>query len=147
VQRGEELTEELLLGGAVGLDQRIEIGELVLDLHVEQEIGGHDHGGRRLAGLDRGARVGLRGVLQRAQHVLVVVRLHDLDLGPAPGLPAAADVAAQVLLLLLELLDLHPEGLPFGGARGVGQVRLVGGSRRGGDSIHACEGSRQRRLR
>ena len=29
------------------------------------------------------------------------------------------------------------QGLPFGGARRVGQVRLVGGSRRGGDRVHA----------
>ena len=63
LQRRKELAEELLLGGAIGGDQGVEIGELVLDLHVEQEVGRHDHGGRRLAGLDRGARLDQRVVI------------------------------------------------------------------------------------
>ena len=63
LQRREELAQELVLGAAVGGDQAVEIGELVLDLHVEQEVRRHDHGGRRLAGLDRGARLDQRVVI------------------------------------------------------------------------------------
>ena len=70
-------------------------------------------------GLDRGLRVGLRGVLQHAEHVLVVVRLDDLDLRAAAGtsLPAA-DVRLEVVLLALELLELGLAAPPARGCPG-----------------------------
>ena len=37
----------------------------------------------------------MRGALEGAEHVLVVVRLHDLDLGPAAVAPTTADVGTQ----------------------------------------------------
>ena len=54
--------------------------------------------------------------LKRRQHVLVVVRLHDLVLGAAAGLALAADVGLEVMLAALEPLDLLEQasrsGLP-----------------------------------
>ena len=90
-------------------------------------------------GLDRGPGVGLGRALEPAQHVLVVVRLHDRELRPAAGPAAATDVGLDVLLAPLELLDLDAQGLPFGVAGRVGQVRLVRGSRREGDGVHASD--------
>jgi hypothetical protein len=84
---------------------------------------------RVVGGGDGGAGVGLRGVLQDAEHVLVVVRLDDLDLRTTAHLLAAADGGGQVELLVFLLLELELERRPFGRARGVGEVRLVDRSR------------------
>ena len=64
-------------------------------------------------------------VLQGAEHVLVVVRLHDLDLRAAAAALAAADVGAEVRCRRSWLLELGEQGLPLGAARRVGQVGLV----------------------
>ena len=100
------------------------------------------HGrGRRRRGLDGRLGVLGRGVLERAQHVLVVVRLDDLDLGAAAVAPAAVDVGPQGVLLALEPGQLHLERGPLGAARGVGEVRLVDRSRRGSDRVHGADPS------
>ncbi len=155
------------LAGAVdlGLERRLRLAEHgggvdPLPPRSGQQLGGAEQDGAPLVhverspagsgvagGLDRRARVGRGRGLEPAQHVLVVVRLHHRHLGTAAGLAAAADVRLEVLLAALELLDLHEQGLPFGAAGRVGQVRLVGGSRREGDRVHAADPSRPERRR
>ena len=67
--------------------------------------------------LDRGLGVALRGGLEGAEHVLVVVRLDDLDLGTAAVAPAAADVGAQADLAPLLPLQLGEQRLALGDCR------------------------------
>ena len=102
LQRRKELAEKLRLGGAISDDQRVEIGQLVLDLHVEQEVGGHDHGGGRLAGLDRGARLDQRVVIRagidggRLDVGMAVVELLDQGAHVAGELAVDGDGKEQV---------------------------------------------------
>ncbi len=92
---------------------------------------------RRLLGRgDRVTRVGLGGTLQHAEHVLVVVGLDDADLGPASHPLLPADGGGQLELAGLLELQLRLELGSFGGTRGVREVRLVQGSRRGRDGVH-----------
>jgi hypothetical protein len=71
--------------------------------------------------------------------VLVVVRLHDGDLPAAAGPLPAVDVRPQGVLLALQLVELRDQGLPFGAARRIGQVRLIDGSWRSGRRVHTRE--------
>ena len=92
---------------------------------------------RRLLGRgDRVTSVGLGGTLQHAEHVLVVVGLYDADLGPASHPLLPADGGGQLELAGLLELQLRLELGSFGGTRGVREVRLVQGSRRGRDGVH-----------
>ena len=94
---------------------------------------------RRCAASIAACGVGLRGVLQHAEHVLVVVRLHDLDLGAAARLACGrrcgrAGRAGGAPAARAPARSASRSGLPGR----VGQVRLVDGSRRVGDGVHAA---------
>ena len=95
-------------------------------------------GAASVAALDRGLGVGLRGVLHGAEHVLVVVRLDDLDLRAAARFLRPPMWAREVVLLALQPCSSSATSASRSGAAGrVGQVRLVDRSRREGDGVHA----------
>ncbi len=100
-------------------------------------------GAASLRGLDRGLGVAMRGALEGAEHVLVVVRLHDLDLGPAAVAPATADVGTQADLAPLLPDQLGEQRVPLGAARRVREVGLVDRVRRMGDGVHVRDAVRQ----
>ena len=70
--------------------------------------------------------------------MLVVVRLHDLDLGPASVAPAATDVGSQGYLAMLLPVELLLELLPLGAPGRVGEVGLVDRVRRVGGGVHVA---------
>ena len=103
---------------------------------------GRGRGGR---GLDGRLGVARRGVLHGAEHVLVVVRLHDVDLPAAARAPPAVDVGAEVVLAPLEPGELGEQRLSLGAAGRVGQVGLVDRDGREGDGVHARDVVRRSR--
>ena len=148
--------DELAGGVDLGLERRLRLAEHgggveLLSPRPGEQVGGLEDDRaalveRHRAPLGRGVRRGLDGclgvlgrrVLQDPEHVLVVVRLHDLDLRTATVALAAVDVGAEGVLLALQHRDLGLEGSPFGAARCVEQVRLVDGSGRKGDRVHGA---------
>ncbi len=88
------------------------------------------------ARLHRRLGVLARGVLQDTEHVLMVVRLHDRDLGSPAVASPAVDVRPQRVLAPFLPFELRHEGGALGTAGGVGQVGLVGGRRWPSDRVH-----------